>query len=414
MWFDDVFNLYWNDENNYDIIDKHQRTREHVIYMLDRTQQIFKWKGLPETIPQHNIETLLQVNGNACITEVEEVPDTRGKAGLYAFFGGLGGMLNAYYEPTIYTVANPYLEFNKELEVGKDCVRARNDKNGIGLIPLFMRYGAMMNENEISLNMLAINYRIDNLISADDDRTYESAKEFLNNIVAGKFGAISSSEFFDGIKTDKSGSSNKNIKDLIEVEQYLKASWYNEIGLNSNYNMKRERIVSAEAELTDDALIPLVDNMLEWRLKACEEIKELYGEKYNLDDLTVELNAIWDLDRMYVDMLPETSERSENDTEDKEDIEDGDNTSNISDSVDNIPDNSGIDDIQEVIDDDNADSVDDSGAISDNNDNNTNINDEVEENIEDIKDDIEEIKEDIEDIKSEVKDDNDEADAETI
>lgn len=410
MWFDDVFNLYWNDENNYDIIDKQRRTREHVIYMLDRTQQIFKWKGLPDTIPQHNIETLLQVNGNACITEVEEVPDTRGKAGLYAFFGGLGGMLNAYYEPTIYTVANPYLEFNKELEVGKDCVRVRNDKYGIGLIPLFMRYGAMMNENEISLNMLAINYRIDNLISADDDRTYESAKEFLNNIVAGKFGAISSSEFFDGIKTDKSGSSNKNIKDLIEVEQYLKASWYNEIGLNSNYNMKRERIVSAEAELTDDALIPLVDNMLEWRLKACEEIKEMYGEKYNLDDLTVELNAVWDLDRMYVDMIPETSERSENDTED---IEDGNNTDNISGGAVDISNSSNSDDIQEVIEDDNTDGADDSGAISDNDDNNIDIDDEVED-IEEIKEDIEEIKEDIEDIKSEVKDDNDEADAETI
>ena len=410
MCFDDIFNLYWNDENNYNIIDKQRRTREHIIYMLDRTQQIFKWKGLPETIPQHNLEFLLQVNGNACITEVEEVPDGRGKAGLYAFFGGMGGMLNAYYEPTIYTVANPYLEYNKELEIGKDCIRARNDKNGIGLIPLFMRYGAMMNENEISLNMLAINYRIDNLISADDDRTYESAKEYLNNIVAGKFGAISSSEFFEGIKTDKSGSTNKNIKDLIEYEQYLKASWYNEIGLNSNYNMKRERIVSAEAELTDDALIPLVDNMLDWRLKACEEIKELYSDKYDLEDLTVELNAIWDLDKMYIDMLPETSERSENDTEDTEDIEDGDNTDNIPNGAGSISDDINNNDIQEVIEDDNTDGANDSGVIDNNDDNNIDINDEVE----DIKEDIEDIKDDIEDIKREVKNGDDETNTETV
>ena len=290
--------------------------------MLNRTQQIFEWSGLPDTIPAHNLEQLLQTCGNACVTEVIDVPDGRGNAGLYAFFGGLGGMQNAYYEPTIYTVANPYLEFNKELEIGVDCVRARNDKFALGLIPLFVKYGAMLNENEISMNMLSICYRIDNLISADDDRTFESAKTFLNDIVRGQFGAISSSEFFDGIRNDKTSNGSRTIKDLIEYEQYLKASWFNEIGLNSNYNMKRERIVSAEAEMTDDALIPLVDNMLEWRLKACEEIREMYGDRYDLDGLTVKLNPIWDLDKMYVDMIPEAQD---DETEDEESEENEDN-----------------------------------------------------------------------------------------
>lgn len=322
MYFDDIFNTYWDDKNNFALCDKQRRTRDLVLYMLNRTQQIFEWSGLPDTIPAHNLEQLLQTCGNACVTEVIDVPDGRGNAGLYAFFGGLGGMQNAYYEPTIYTVANPYLEFNKELEIGVDCVRARNDKFALGLIPLFVKYGAMLNENEISMNMLSICYRIDNLISADDDRTFESAKTFLNDIVRGQFGAISSSEFFDGIRNDKTSNGSRTIKDLIEYEQYLKASWFNEIGLNSNYNMKRERIVSAEAEMTDDALIPLVDNMLEWRLKACEEIREMYGDRYDLDGLTVKLNPIWDLDKMYVDMIPEAQD---DETEDEESEENEDN-----------------------------------------------------------------------------------------
>ena len=297
-FFDDRFNLYWNEDECYVINNKKQRTRELVFYMLNRTQEIFKWEGLPETIPSHNLETLLQTCGNVCITDVPE-------KGLYAFFGGLGGKLNAYYEPTIFTIANPYLEFTAQLEIDRDCVRMRNDKMGIGLLPMFTKYGAMLNENEISLNMLSICYRIDNLISADDDRTLESAKEYLNGIISGNFGAISSSEFFDGIKNDKVSGSTPQIKDLIEYEQYIKASWFNEIGLNSNYNMKRERIVASESQMNDDALIPLVDNMLEWRLNGIEKIKELYGDKYNLDGLDVKLNPIWDLDKMYVDMIPE-------------------------------------------------------------------------------------------------------------
>ncbi len=406
MRFDDIFSTYW-DDGCFAINAKQNRTRELVLYMLDRTQQIFKWEGLPETIPEHNLEFMLQTNGNICITEVLEVPEGRGKSGLYAFWGGLGGMLNAYYEPTIYTIANPYLEFTRELLIGRDCVRARNDKNGLGLIPLFVKYAAMQNENEISMNMLAINYRIDNLISADNDRTFESAKDFLNDIVAGKFGAISSNEFFEGIRNDKTGGNSKSIKDLIEYEQYIKASWFNEIGLNSNFNMKRERLTEAETQLTDDALIPLVDNMLDWRLKAIDDIKELYGDRYDLDGLKVSLNPIWDLDQMYVDMLPEDiSERSEvfeGEGEVEDDESDGDSLHN---SPDSVPDDSG-----------NIDNDREQGERTEEETDETEETDkadeplessETSEDIEDIKEDIEDIKEDIEDIKEEIDDEENE------
>ena len=350
---DEIFDTFWDDDI-FLLNMKKQRTRDHVLYMLDRTQQIFKWENLPETIPQHDLEYLLQVCGNACITDITDIPEGRGKTGLYAFFGGLGGLQNAYYEPTIYTVTNPYLNFNAELEIGVDCVRARNDNYAIGLIPMFCKYGAMMNENEISMNILAINYRIDNLISADNDRTYDSAKKYLDDIICGKFGVISSEEFFDGIKNEKVGGNGKQIKDLIEYEQYLKASWYNEIGLNSNYNMKRERIVSAEAELTDDALIPLVDNMLDWRLKACEEIKELYGDKYDLDGLTVKLNQIWDLDNMYVDIPKTSTDETETEETEVEEIETEETkndtiTDDLSIESDNNTDNSDSSDLSETL-----------------------------------------------------------------
>ena len=333
--FDDVFDLLWDDENKYKLYDKKSRTRDSVLYMLARTQEIFIWEGLPDTIPQHNLEMLLQIHGNACLTEVTDIPEGHGEDGLYLMFGGLGGMLNAYYEPTLYTVSNPYLNFSANLEIGKDCVRARNDAYGVGLIPMFAKYGAMMNENEISMNMLSICYRIDNLISADDDRTFESAKQFLNDIVDGQFGAISSSEFFDGIRNDKTSSSSHNIKDLIEYEQYIKASWYNEIGLNSNYNMKRERMVASESEMMDDALIPYVNNMLNWRLKFCDDARELYGDKYDLSKLNVKLNSVWDLDKSFVGILPEggIDENDNVNTDDEpneNDPEDVDNNGDVS------------------------------------------------------------------------------------
>ena len=328
-------NKYWEDDKCL-LIEKRLRVRDLVNYMLDRSQQIFVWEGLPDTIPERNLELLLQTCGNICITDVTEIPEGRGNTGLYAFFGGLGNLPNAYYEPTEFIVCNPYLEFNKSLKIGEDCVWCRNDALGTGLIPMFLKYASMINENEISMNICSINYRIDNLISADDDRTFESAKKYLQDIISGKLGVISSSEFFEGIKTEGNRGATKSIKDLIEYEQYLKASWYNEIGLNSNYNMKRERIVSAEAELTDDALIPLVENMLYCRQQFIKEIKNLYGDKYDLENLNVKLNAIWDLDNMYLsiphsDIMDEANAGGEDDV-----IMDRDNITNNNGISDNL------------------------------------------------------------------------------
>ena len=372
--FDDVFDLLWDDKCKYKLYDKKARTRDIVLYMLARTQEIFIWEGLPDTIPQHNLEMLLQIHGNACLTEVKDIPEGHGEDGLYLMFGGLGGMLNAYYEPTLYTVANPYLNFSANLEIGKDCVRARNDACGIGLLPMFTKYGAMMNENEISMNMLSICYRIDNLISADDDRTFESAKQFLNDIVDGQFGAISSSEFFDGIRTDKTSSSSRNIKDLIEYEQYIKASWYNEIGLNSNYNMKRERMVASESEMMDDALIPYVNNMLNWRLKFCDDARELYGDKYDLSKLTVKLNKIWDLDKSFVGIIPEggiDDNNPDNET-DETDTEEIDNNGDGSEMDKSEEDNPDVDPDNETDETDTED-VDNNGDTSDRSENSEDI-----------------------------------------
>ena len=296
--FSDYFGTIWdsnNNESNY-LCKKKQRVCDLVSYMLDRTQEIFVWSGLPKTIHSYELELMLQTFGNVCVTDVQ---DTDKEKGLYVLFGGLGGEPDAYYNPTVFTVSNPYLNYSKNLEIGKECVRVRNDRMGLGLLPMFVKYGTLQNENEISMNMLSILYRIGQMVSADDDRTYESAKEYYNDIVAGQFGAIASSEFFDGLKVDGK-TTLQNIKDLIEYEQYIKASWFNEIGLNSNYNMKRERIVASEAQMNDDALIPLVENMLEWRKKGIDQIKELYADKYPLDDLSVDLNYIWDLDNTYV------------------------------------------------------------------------------------------------------------------
>lgn len=266
----------------YDFTDKENCIRNYMQYMFNRTQRIFEYKGLPDTIPQRMLEFLLQINGFACICKV--------KGELYAMRAGLGGEPDAYYRPTIATVANPALNYDDTLEIGKDCVVLRNDSFLLGLTSLFSRYATAMTENDLSFRMISINTRIQDLLSAPDDNTKAAAEQFLKDVEAGKLGVIASNEFLDGIKVQPmAGKNQRMFTDLIEYQQYLKASWFNEIGLNANYNMKREKLSTTESQMNNDALLPLVDDMLESRRKGLEEINEMFGTH-----ITVEFASSWE------------------------------------------------------------------------------------------------------------------------
>ena len=120
-------------------------------------------------------------------------------------------------------------------------------------------------------------------ISASDDKTQSSAEKFMRDMENGKISAIGESAFFEGIKVQSVPSSQNYMTQFIDLEQYLKASCWNEIGLNSNYNMKREYIGNAESALNDDLLLPLVDNMIKERQTAIDKINEKYGTEITID-----------------------------------------------------------------------------------------------------------------------------------
>lgn len=266
----------------YDFKDKENTVNQYVLYMLNRTQSMFKWSGLPDTIPERMVELYLQINGFVGFTQIGD--------DLYAMRGGLGGEPDAYYMPTIFTIANPALDVSRNLRIGKECVIIPNDSCYVGLMPMFNRYASGLAENDLSINIASIMSRIIDLISATDDRTKESAIQYLTDIQAGKLGVIASSEFFEGIKTHDFGTHSKSvITDLIELQQYYKASWFNELGLNANYNMKREALSTAESQLNDDALLPLVDNMLHCRQLGAEKVNQLYGT-----EISVNLASSWE------------------------------------------------------------------------------------------------------------------------
>lgn len=299
----------------YDFKAKQIALRNNIVYMLNRTQKIFEWQNLPDTIPSRILEMYLQINGNACFAKHNN--------DLYVFCGGRGGEPDVYYQPTIYTIANPALKYDANLIIGKECVVMPNDSYYYGIIPLLSKYSTLMVETELSFEIAIIMARVSALISSDDDRTTTSAQAYINDIIKGKLGIVDDSQFFDGLRVQPTSTSSANtLTDLIEMEQYLKASMYNEIGLNANYNMKRESINSGESQLNNDALYPLIDDMLYNRQTYADKVNDMFGTT-----ISVSLSSSWRDNEIEIDReQTEISARTENERGVDNENPDTDNT----------------------------------------------------------------------------------------
>lgn len=267
--------------NKYDYQEKTLNVNLEIERFLIRSTMMYQWHGLPDTIPQRQLELMLQTQGYAIIGQIN--------GNLYACYGGLGGILDEYFRPTKAIVSIPYLRFNAEWEIGTDCVVVKNDLVRQGLLPLYAKYLTMLNETEITLMLSLINQRVQSYISASDDNTIKSAREFLEGLKDGKQGVIADNAFLESLKIVSDKAVGNNLDSITEVLHYLRGQLFNEIGLATNYNLKKERITQAEVELNTDNLYPFIDDMMSCRREGIEDCYDLFGV-----DWRVEFNSSWD------------------------------------------------------------------------------------------------------------------------
>ena len=280
--------------NTNEIMDKPRSIEHYIEYMFDRTTQMFEYSNLPETIPAYMLELYLQSFGYAAFTYLDdlrpiETPKSKTPSGYYILFGSIGGERDIYYRPKLFIPANPripktiqstilYSISEKEQSSPPYSIIIKNDTQMVGLYPLFSRYAHQLTENDISIRSAQINARAQVAISTSTDADRESALKYLDDLEAGKLGILGTNAFLDGISVSNISTQSPNtIIQLIELQQYLKASWFNELGLNVNFNMKREYMSEEEIAVNTDILLPLIDDMYQCRQQAVAIINSIFG-----------------------------------------------------------------------------------------------------------------------------------------
>ena len=268
--------------NLYQITNKQQNLYDYLRSIINRTLSMFEYENLPDTLKSSIIEDQLQENGYTVIFKYQN--------NLYCTVAGLSGREKSpYNEPTTALVNVPALNFNQTLTINKDCVLIKNDDLMVGLLPTILKHGTLAIENEITMLLADYNARIQTLISAGTDQTIQDAQNYINQIVDGNLSVVGESAFYQDLKThNPSQNAKETFQDLIAYQQYIKSDLYNELGLSSLNNMKKERLITSEVDSESDQIFPLVDNMLRNRKEGIKMVNKLFNGKIN-----VEFGSTW-------------------------------------------------------------------------------------------------------------------------
>ena len=262
--------------------------RTYFDLLVNKVSRMFVWENLPETVNERYLEQQLLLIGKVAFTKINDK--------FYVVRGNWGGEPNCYYQPTLWTMANPILgskqlrirQLNGDEEVeGLDAVLIGNSDVDLlrenceqgGLYGLIYQTAGLLADNISSLNVSQINGRVSVLYTADSEAEALTGEKILQDIYQGKPYKILSQNILEkiGVNPVAAQGQSNTLMSLIEAHQYILAQFFNEIGIGGNWNMKRERINTAETELMTDSLDINIQSMLKCREEAVKKINELYG-----------------------------------------------------------------------------------------------------------------------------------------
>lgn len=262
---------------------------QHYFDLLtNKCCNLFKWEGLPETVDEKFLMMELVLNGKVCWTKIDDK--------LYVLDGNVGGEPNCYYQPTQFIVANPILGSKTVKIRHKDGSNSTEGLDGVlmaltdvdylsdrpnkgGLFRLIYQTAGLLADNISSLNVSQINGRVAQLWTVDNDAEANTVEAIVRDMYEGHPYRVLSQDLISKVgvvPAAQTGQSN-TLLNLMEIHQYVLASFYNEIGIPSTWNMKRERVNTAETELMTGSLDVSIYSMERCLKAAVEQINEMFG-----------------------------------------------------------------------------------------------------------------------------------------
>lgn len=264
----------------YDLRNKEKSLYDFYQQTLNKSLEMFSYSGLP--VPANEFERQLQENGHTVVFKYQ--------GNFYCNSGTLTGQEKSpYNQPTKALITIPALNLSKTFELDSEAVLIDNDFLRVGLKPLILSKGTQIIDNRLTMYLKNILSRAPFTITANSDKSILSAQTFINKLESGDLAVIAEDSFLKDVNVDSLNQTGQtDMQDLINYQTYLYGQLYNELGLPTLNNEKKERMISSEINSQQSAIRPLVDNMLKCRKTGIEKMNKLFN-----GNTEVELDSIW-------------------------------------------------------------------------------------------------------------------------
>lgn len=252
-------------------------------HLLSKLHELFIVENLPEKWDNDYFLNCLFLDGQVGVADFN--------GNLYCVRGNPGGEPNEYYEPTIYTVANPVLG-SKQFTINRGeednavvvwLTRADKEFYGLagagGLTPLIHQTATLLADNIVSINAAQINSRVQAMVAASNPEQVISAEVTMKRLYEGEPYAVMEQDLIDQIKVNplSTSTSANSLQQLIETQQFLIAQFYQNLGIKANAINKKERLITDEINAQDDFLNVSYNVMFNSIAAGIEAINNMFG-----------------------------------------------------------------------------------------------------------------------------------------
>ena len=245
----------------------------YVSLLTEKANGMYKYSGLPESLPADQIELKLILDGYCAVFK-------HPTSGLVTCGGGLSG-IDKYYLPTDFVYAQPALG-SGNLKIDKNCVIIYNSSidqyTRNGLSEIIQRSARLLADIDSSISILTINTRATKLNVAANESIARTVDAAMKKIADGEIQTINTQSLLDLYKTVDWNSEQKQqeIIELLNAKQQIMASFLSEIGVK-NFTEKKERLITDEVTADDQLLTINVEDMLEYRKCGIDKVNKMFG-----------------------------------------------------------------------------------------------------------------------------------------
>ena len=268
--------------------------RFYFDFILRLLYRVILFDNVPETINETFMKLILYTQGKICFLRGDLIGEGEQ---LLALNCARANIPDVYYIPTNVLVTNPRLKKSYNLKRGEECELVYlseadqynlTDING-GLYALIERTATMLADNDISINISQKNTRLVNLVSGDTQNTVDSIKAVIASMYEGDPTIVVKSSLIDKLQGIPilQNQSNNNLVELIQTQQYILSHFYEQIGITTHDQMKRERLVTAEINDNLDLALFNIDDILISLQEGLQRVNDMFNT-----DISARLNPI--------------------------------------------------------------------------------------------------------------------------